>query len=227
MTRRRALLQMMGGAAGLALAGGRARSGESRDPLPRTKDYIVALVRAQPAADPGARPVQKIEPVVFKPDPKSAPENALVFDHFVGDLHLRYVFDDPQFMLAVRVRDLKRLGIARDELPAVVIANYRKLYPKLSVAWPERWLGQVANGGELEPCTMLDGAFWDRQQKAFGGELIAAVPSATEVYFTPREPKQNIELLKHLAILHYEKAGKRAVSRTVFAWKFYRWEVLA
>jgi hypothetical protein len=227
MTTRRALLQMVGTAAGLALAGTRARAGESKDPLPRTKDYIVALVRAQPTADPKARPVQKIEPVIFKPDPKSAPENALVFDHFVGDLHLRYVFDDPQFMLALRVRDLKRLGVPREDLPKLVVTNHRRLYPKLTVVWPDRWLGLVTNGGELEPCTMLDGGFWDRQQKEFGGDLIAAVPSASEVFFTPREPKQNIELLKHLAVLHYEKAGKRAVSRSVFAWRFYKWEVLA
>jgi len=203
-----------------------ARAGQSKDPLPRTKDYVVALVRSN-QSDPKSRPVQKIEPVVFRPDPKSSPDNALVFDHFVGDLQLRYVFEDPQFMLAMRVRDLKRLNLQREELPTLAVANFRRLYPKIGVAWPERWLGAVGEGGGLEPLTMLDGAFWNRQAKAFGGEVIVAVPSANEVYFAPREPKQNIELLKHLAILHSEKAGRRAVSRTVFAWRFFRWEVLA
>lgn len=74
---------------------------------------------------------------------------------------------------------------------------------------------------------MLDGAFWQRQMKAFGGELIAAVSSAQEVYFASSEPRQNVELLKQLAILHNEKAGRRAVSRTVFAWRNFRWEVAA
>ena len=130
-------------------------------------------------------------------------------------------------MLALRERDLKRLAIDRAELPALVVTNYRRLYPKLTVVRPDQWLGLVIQGGELEPCTMLDGAFWQRQMKAFGGELIAAVPSAQEVYFAPREPKQNLELLKHLAILHHEKAGKRAVSRTVFLWRNFRWQVVA
>ena len=226
LIRRRRLLGLASGASLLTCVPGAAQA-QSKDPLPRTRDYIVALVRSHPGIDPKWRAVQKIEPIVSKPDPKSSPDNALVFDHFVGDLHLRYVFEDPQFMLAVRVRDLKRLGIERDELPALVVTNYRRLYPKLSVVHPDRWLGLVTDGGELEPCIMLDGAFWERQVKAFGGPLIAAVPSAREVYFTPREPRQNVELLKHLAILHHEKAGKRAVSRTVFAWQNYRWEVLA
>jgi hypothetical protein len=224
--RRRALLGIATGGALLTLPGADACA-QSKDPLPRTRDYIVALVRSHAAADAKARPVQKIEPLILKPEPQSAPDNALVFDHFVGDLHLRYVFDDPQFMLAVRVRDLKRLGVDRAELPAIVVENYRKLYPKLAVVSPVQGLGLVTQGGELEPCIMLDGTFWQRQMKAFGGELIAAVPSAQEVYFAPREPKENVALLKKLATLHYEKAGKRAVSRTVFGWRNFRWEVVA
>lgn len=212
--------------AALALPAARLRAA-SLDPLPRTKEYIVALVRSHPQVDPKARPVQKIEPVAMKADPKSVPENAPIFDHFVGDLHLRYVFDDPQFTLFLRGHDLKRLGLDRDELPALVVSNYRRLYPKVTVLHPDPGLGVVAHGGQLEPCILLDGAFWERQQKAAGQELIAVVPSSDEVIFTSREPKQNIELLKHLAVQRYEKAGKRAVSRTVLAWRYLRWEVLA
>ena len=222
---RRSFLRAAAGAVA-ATAGLRAHAGESKDPLPRTKDYIVALVRSN-GADPKLRPAQRIEPVEFPPDPKSSPDNALVFDHFVGDLHLRYVFEDPQFMLALRARDLKRLSIARDELSTLALANFKRLYPKLAVAWPDRWLGALGGGGELEPCALLDGPFWNAQAKAFNNEVIAVVPSTYEVYFAPRQPKQNIELLKHLAILHAEKAAKRAVSRTVFVWRFFRWEVLA
>lgn len=215
---------MLGAAAGSVCPLVRA---QSKDPLPRTRDYIVALVRSHPAVDPKSRPVQKIEPARTKPDPKMGEGGVPVFDHFVGDLHLRYVFDDPQFMVALHLSDLKKLKLDRDELPALVVANFRRLYPKMTVARREQWLAQVVNGGGLEPSMMLDSAFWQEQVKAFGGELIAAVPSTYEIYFTPREPKANVELLKHLAILHAEKAGNRAVSRSVFGWRNFRWEVVA
>jgi hypothetical protein len=226
MNRRRALLQIGAASAAFALPAVGSRA-HAQDPLPRTRSNIVALVRSHPGVDPKSRPVQKLEPIALKLDPKLAPEDAPAFDHFVGDLHLRYVFDDPKFTPFVYVRDLKRLGIDRDELPALVVANFRRLYPKLAVAYPDRWLGLVTRGGGVEPCVMLDGAFWQQQMKSMGGEVIAAVPSVEEVYFTPLEPKQNVELLKHLAILHHEKAGKRAVSRTVFVRRNFRWEVLA
>jgi hypothetical protein len=85
----------------------------------------------------------------------------------------------------------------------------------------------LRNGGTLEPCALLDARFWDSQQQTIGKELIAIVPSTDEVIFTSREPIRNIERLKRLAMQRYEAGGKRAVSRTVFAWRNYRWEVLA
>ena len=227
MTTRRDLLRMTGSAAGLALAGAGARAGESRDPYPRTKDYIVALVRSHPGADPKLRPVQKIEPVAVQLPPNSSPDSAPVIDHFVGDLRLYYVFDDPQFTVVVHAKDLKRLGVKREELPALVAANFRRIYPDMTIFHPEPGLGVLTKGGSLEPCALLDGALWDRQQRAINKEIIVVVPSRDEVIFTSREPKQNIELLKHLAVQRYDAAGKRAVSRTVFAWRFYKWEVVA
>lgn len=226
-TTRRDLLRLAAGGALAALAPAGRLSAQSKDPLPRTRDYIVALVRAHPSIDPRMRPVQRIEPVPPSADARSAPGNEVVFDHFVGDLHLRYVFEDPQFMLALRVRDLERLKLRREELPTLVVENFRRLYPKVEVARPERWLGLVQNGGGLEPCTLLDGAFWQRQTSDFGGEVIAAVPSAREVYFTAREPRQNVDLLKTLAAQAHERAGKHAVSRAIYAWRNYRWALVA
>ena len=74
---------------------------------------------------------------------------------------------------------------------------------------------------------MLDGLFWERERTQYRGDLIAAVPARDVVVFTAREPRQNIELLKHLVVNMYEKTGKHAVSRTVLVWRLFRWEVLA
>lgn len=228
MNGRRALLKAASFGAVVAAMGPGTKEARAQDATKQTREYIVALVRSQSGADPKLRPVQKIEPVIMKAEAPAALENLPLFDHFVGDLHLRYVFDDPRFVVALRARDLKRLGVNRDDLPAIVVENYRRLYPKISVLRPEPSLRVVTNGGQLEPCLMLDGAFWERERAQFGSpELIAVVPGRDVVIFTTREPRQNVELLKHLAVNAYEKAGPQAVSRTVFAWRNYRWEVIA
>jgi hypothetical protein len=224
MNRRDALLTLTSTAA--AFASGAARDALAQDPAVNTREKIVALVRGRPNADPKTRAVQKIEPVELTPEPGNSIDNLPVFDHFVGELHLRYVFDDPRFMQALRGRDLKRLKLERSELPALVVENYRKLYPDLSVIQPEPGVGAVIRGGELEPTILLDADFWDDQEKRIGGPLIAALPERDSVVFTRIDPKQNIELLKHRAVVAYEKAGQRALSRTVLAWREKRWEVV-
>ncbi|HEX2824764.1 MAG TPA: hypothetical protein VHP37_00345 [Burkholderiales bacterium] len=220
MKRREALLSLA--AAGAAVAWPRPAAAQQH---PREK--LVALVRARSNVDPKTRPIQKIEPVELTPEPGNTVDNLPVFDHFVGDLHLRYVFDDERFVQAVRGRDLKRLKLDRKALPALVVENYRKLYPDLSVIQPYAGMGAVIKGGQLEPTILLDADFWDEQEKRIGAALIVAAPQRDMVVFTRFEPKQNIELLKHRAVLAYEQAGERALSRTILAWRQKRWEVVA
>ena len=225
MNRRSALLRLASTGAALALPA--VERAHAQDPSVNSRDKIVALVRAASDIDPKSRVVQRIEPIALTPEAGTSPSDLPVFDYFVGELHLRYVFDDPRFVQAVRVRDLKRLGINRSELPKLVVENYRKLYPNLAAIQPEPGLGVLINGGQLEPTMLLDAAFWDAQSKRIEGPLIAAVPERDQVLFTKAEPRQNIELLKHRVVGAYEKAGKQALSRTVLAWRKSRWEVVA
>jgi hypothetical protein len=222
MNRRDALITLASGAAAAAFGAPGAAHAQQQ---PREK--LLALVRAWPNANPNLRPVQKIEPVELKPEAGNTVDNLPVFDQFVGDLHLRYVFDDERFMQAMRGRDLKRLKLDRKALPALVVENYSKLYPDLSVIQPYPGMGAVIRGGQLEPTILLDADFWEEQVSRIGGPLIAAAPQRDTVVFTRIEPKQNIELLKHRVVLAYEKAADRALSRTVLAWRDKRWEVVA
>jgi hypothetical protein len=222
MNRRNALVSLASTGAAVALgAAGEARAQQH----PREK--LVALVRAWPNVDPKSRPVQKIEPIELKPEPGNTIDNLPVFDQFVGELHLRYVFDDERFVQALRGRDLKRLQLDRKALPEIVVENYRKLYPDLAVIQPYPGMGAVIRGGQLEPTILLDADFWEEQVTRIGSALIAAVPERDTVIFTRIEPRQNIELLKHRAVLAYEKAADRALSRTVLAWREKQWEVVA
>ena len=184
-------------------------------------------MRPWPGVDPAKHPVQRIEPIELKPEPGNTVDNMPVFDTFVGELHLRYVFDDERFVQAVRGRELKRLELKRSDLPGLVITNHRRIYPDLTVIQPEPGLGAVIRGGQLEPTILLDPDFWDEQEKRIGGALIAAAPERDSVIFTRIEPKGNIERFKSRAAIAYDKAGQRALSRTILAWRERHWEVVA
>ena len=91
--------------------------------------------------------VQQIKPFadLDLPGIKVQPEQLPLIDYFVGDLQLRYSFDDPKYISSVSAADLKRLKLKREELLPLAIANFRRRYPKFKV---ERMQARLALGHE-------------------------------------------------------------------------------
>ena len=229
---RRELLKLACGAlagAGLQRTAAWAQQPVFRD-ADRTRDKIVALVRAFAADDPRAlRPIQKIEPVaeVSIPGVTVPPDQLPLFDYFVGDLHLRYSFDDPKFVSSVSAGDLKRLGLKREQLLPLSIANFRRLYPGMKIENPVPQIALVTDAGTLEPCLMLDAAFWDEESSRRGSAIVAAAPARDVLMFSDRSVRGNVDTLKKLAVDVHSAVGKEALSKTVFLWNRGRWEAFA
>jgi uncharacterized protein YtpQ (UPF0354 family) len=230
---RRELLKLACGAlaagTGLHRAAAWAQKPVFRD-ADRTRDKIVALVRAFPADDPRAmRHIQKIEPIaeISIPGVKVPPDQLPLMDTFVGDLHLRYSFDDPRFVSSVSAADLKRLGLKRDQLLPLSIENFRRLYPGRKIEYPIPQIALVTEAGDLEPCLMLDAAFWEKETERRGSAIVAAAPARDVLMFSDRSVRGNVEILKKLAIDVHATADKEALSKTVFLWNRGRWEAFA
>ena len=196
----------------------------------RTRDKIVALVRAFPRDDPRAmRHIQRIEPItgISIPGVKVPPEDLPLMDYFVGDLHLRYSFDDPRHVSSVSARDLKRLGLKRDQLLPLAIGNFRRLYPERKIEYPVPQIALVTDAGSLEPCLMLDAAYWEKESQRRGSAIVAAAPARDVLMYSDRSVRGNVDLLKKLAADVYAAADKEALSKTVFLWNYGRWEAFA
>lgn len=226
---RRELLKLAAGAlaagAGLYRTAACAQVPQFRD-ADRTRDKIVALVRSFGEDAKIVRPIQKIEPVAVRiPELKVRPEHLPLVDYFVGDLQLRYSFDDPRHVSSVSESDLKRLKLKREELLPLAIANFRRLYPKFKVDRVQPHLAAITDAGELEPSLMLDAPFWDQERQRAGSDILAAVPARTALIFSNRAVTRNVEVLKGIADDLYETAGKSGISRKLYLWNQGRWEV--
>ena len=217
---------LAGAGAGLHRAAAWAQKPTFRD-ADRTRDKIVALVRSFGSDDPKAmRHIQRIEPIaeISIPGVKVAPDQLPLMDYFVGDLHLRYSFDDSRFVSSVSAADLKRLGLKRDELLALSVENFRRLYPGRKIEYPIPQVALVTDAGDLEPCLMLDAAFWEKESQRRGSAIVAAAPARDVLMFADRSVRGNADILKKLAVDVYAGAGKEALSKTVFLWNQGRWE---
>jgi uncharacterized protein YtpQ (UPF0354 family) len=229
---RRGLLKLGGGvlvaAAGLYRAPGIAQSPQFRD-SDRTKDRIVAVIRvfeqgyAKPLPD-----IQEIKPIpdVVIPGVQARPDELPLIDYFVGDLQLRYSFDNPRYFSSVSAADLKRLKLKREELLPLAIANFRRRYPNFQVERMSAGLSSVTNAGEIEPSLMLDPGFWDLERQRAGSEIIAAVPARDTLVFANRSVTGYVDVLRRVVADVYASAGESALSRKLFLWSKGRWEVL-
>lgn len=196
----------------------------------RTRDKIVALVRSFGSDDQRAmRHIQKIEPIteISIPGVTAAPDQLPLMDYFVGDLHLRYSFDDPKFVSSVSAADLKRLGLKREQLLPLSVENFRRLYPGRKIEYPVPQIALVTDAGDLEPCLMLDAAFWEKESQRRKSSIIAAAPARDVLMFSDRSVRGNVDLLKKLTVDVYASVGKEALSKAVFLWNQGRWEVFA
>jgi len=196
----------------------------------RTREKIVALVRAFPSEDPRAlRHIQKIEPIaeISIPGVKVPPDQLPLMDYFVGDLHLRYSFDDPRFVSSVSASDLKRLGLKREQLLPLAVSNFRRLYPGRKIEYPLPEIALVTDAGNLEPCLMLDSAFWDKEAERRSSAVVASAPARDVLMFSDRSVRGNVEILKKLTLDVHATADKEALSKTVYLWNRGRWEAFA
>jgi uncharacterized protein YtpQ (UPF0354 family) len=225
--RRRLTLGMLAGISGAASPNAFAQQAkpDPTAPLPGTRDNLVALIRTYQGP---LRKFQDIRPVTGMKIQglENQPDLLPVIDTFVGDLDIRYAFDLESGFRYVSERDLKVFKLTREQLPALAIENYRRLYPKITVERPTSFVGMFANGGELEPCKMLDFDFWEKEKSRFGGEIVAAVPARDVCWFTGLKPANNVSNLRVNTERAHKEAGERAISRLMFLWRNKRWEVL-
>ncbi len=225
--RRKFTLGLLAGVSSAAIFHAHAQQAKPDPNVPPTgtREQIVALVRTFQGS---VRKFQDIRPVTgMKIDGlENQPDLLPVIDTFVGDLQIRYAFDLDSGFRYVTERDLKTYKIAREQLLALAVANYRRLYPKVNVERPTQFVGMFANGGELEPSKMLDFDFWEKEKARFGGEIIAAVPVRDVCWFTGPKPADNIGNLRTNTERAHKEAGERAISKLLFVWRNKRWEVL-
>lgn len=229
--RRKLLVALVAGLPGAVAFGAQAQQPKPEPMAPPvgSRDTVVALVRQFQGP---LRKVQDIKPLaglksqVLDGNPDLLP----LIDTFVGDLDIRYVFDADSGYRYLTGRDLTMLKLTRGELPALALANQRRLYPKIAVERPTPAVGMFANGGGLEPSKLLDFDFWEKERSRpqyGGGEIIAAVPTRDVCWFTGSKPADNISNLRINTERAYKEAGERAVSKLLYVWRSRRWEVLA
>jgi hypothetical protein len=146
---------------------------------------------------------------------------------FIGDIHIRFVFDGPQTMINATPQDLERLSIKGiDEALALALANIKRIYGEPAAKPWESGLMQVqGKSPDLDSSYFLDRNFWDELLKKHPEGLVVSVAKRGGLLYTPLSDTKSVDGLRRSVAGLHASSQRLRVSSALFMFKEGKWSV--
>ena len=165
------------------------------------------------AGDPDYRfDIEHVLPVIRhrdRPMTADALRQGMPHRAFAGDLVVHCVFDHVRNMSAICNDDLITLGIDEDALWARALDNLGRR--------------DLMQEDDYEPSLMLDGRFWAKVERDYGGEHLAMIPCTNTLIFARPDSGHLAVALQHAHDIFLE--AENAISTEVFCRRNGVWQV--
>jgi hypothetical protein len=193
----------------------------------RSRDNLMVVVRESMGAnrpDDAFVPTGKVKAKL--PDGRVI-EMEMASWEYIGDTHIRFVFDGPQMMINATPQDLSKLGLSGvDDALALALANIKRVYGEPSAMPWEGGLMQVkGKSPDLDSSYFLDRAYWQRLLQKHPEGLVVSVAKRGGLLFTPLSDSQSVERLKRGVAYLHSSSERLRVSSALFLFKDGKWSV--
>jgi hypothetical protein len=122
---------------------------------------------------------------------------------FIGDVHIRFVFDGPTSMRSAATKDLERLRLTPERALNLAIGNVKRVYGRpTSVAWNDV---QKVKGTspDFDSSYYLDREFWAGVTQRHREGVVVAVLKRGGLLSTPvNDPEAVAGMRRGIAFLH-------------------------
>jgi hypothetical protein len=144
---------------------------------------------------------------------------------YIGDMHVRFVFDTPTSMPNATADDLRRLGLTPEAALNLSIANIKRVYgePK-AIPWGD--LMEVSGKSpDLDSSYFLDHEFWSHLLKQHPEGIVAAVVKRGGLLYSPLSNEKAVNgMRKSVGQLH-SSSGQMRISSALYLYKDGKWSV--
>jgi hypothetical protein len=146
---------------------------------------------------------------------------------FIGDMHVRFVYDSPTFMKNLSVKEFNALLLTPEEALSVAISNIKRVYglPKASPLEGSLMLVK-SKSADLDSSYFLDSAFWQIQLKKHPEGLVVGVPERGGLLFVPISNSKEVEgFSQSIGAIFTSSEEKLRISSALYLFKDNRWSV--
>jgi uncharacterized protein YtpQ (UPF0354 family) len=145
---------------------------------------------------------------------------------YLGDMHIRLVFDHGQSMQSLSPDDLRRLNLSPEEALRVAIANLRRVYGEPAAQpWSGRLMQVQGGAADLNSSYFLDRDFWLGLEARHPDGLVVAVPRRGGLVYAPAADDTAVTNLRFSVAALYAGGPGARLSSALYLFKDGRWSV--
>ncbi|HYD75261.1 hypothetical protein [Ramlibacter sp.] len=145
---------------------------------------------------------------------------------YVGDMHIRLVFDSRTELQSASPDDLQRMQLAPEQALQLAVQNMRRTYGEPLVQPWQGGLMQVrGRADDLNSSYFLDRSFWRSLEERHPQGLVAAVPVRGGLLYAPADDEDAVATLRFSATALYAGSSRRQLSSALYLFKDGRWSV--
>lgn len=152
-------------------------------------------------------------------------EYDLAWFEYLGDMHVRFVFDTPTSLPHASPEDLERLGLSPEAALELAVANIKRVYGE---PYAVRWREVMEIRGKLPDLFssyFLDKAYWNRLLERYPEGIVALVAKRGGLLYSPLSHERGVQFLRANAAPLFTSSGRLRVSSALYLFKDGAWRV--
>ena len=216
----------------LALAGATAACAATADhpgdgqQFEHTASNLLVVLRESPGANKQAEGLEPFGKIATRlPDGRDIEFEASWYQ-YLGDLHLRIVFDGGRQVQSALPKDLERLALAPEQALARAIDNLRTRYgAPVALPWSGGLMQVEGEAPDLNSSYLLDRDFWNAQLREHPAGVVVAVPRRGGLVFAPADNETAVVSLRFAAAALYAVGDRNRLSSALYLFKDGSWSV--
>ena len=149
----------------------------------------------------------------------------LAWFEYLGDMHIRFVFDAPTSLPHASPEDLDRLGLTPEAALDLAVANIKRVYGE---PYAVRWRDVMEVRGKLPDLFssyFLDKAYWSRLLERHPEGIVALVAKRGGLLYAPLSNERGVQFLRLNAVPLFNSSERLRVSSALYLFRDGKWRV--
>jgi hypothetical protein len=145
---------------------------------------------------------------------------------YLGDMHIRLVFDSRTQLQSASPEDLDRLRLDPEHAVQLAVANLRRVYGEpVSMPWDAGLMQVVGRADDLNSSYFLDRPFWQSLEASHANGIVVAVPQRGGLLYAPADDEEAVAALRFSATAIYAASSRSRVSSALYLFHGGHWSV--